>query len=555
MRAALGDGYVDALRKTIADVPSAADYVMYWWNKAGKLISSEKIVRFGFITTNSVTQPFNRRVVEVLLSSSPTESIVFAVPDHPWVDSADGAAVRIAMTVVRKGDVLGRLLLGPEGGKNEKQVRDIRLSERIGKINANLTIGARLGQAHILRSNSGLANQGVTPLGKGFRLTCEQVEELGYLVNDLPSVIRHYLIGRDLTSRMEERYIIDFFNFTEQRAAYEYPRLFQWIMSRVKPERDQKQRKQYRERWWVFAEPRATLRPAIFSIRRYLATCRTARHRFFVFVASNVVPDAKIVAVGLDDAHYLGVLSSSLHLLWSDRIGGRLGVGNDLNYNHSDCFGKFPFPDCSDALKSHIRALGERLDAHCKARQAEHPDLTMTQMYNVLEKLRAGEALTAKEKDIHEKGLISVLKQIHDDLDASVLEAYGWPGGLSDDEILERLVALNRERAAEERQGLVRWLRPEFQAPEGAKAASQGELAVAEAAPAAAKAARAPWPKGLAAQAQAVRLALAAEPGPRSAAEVARAFQRADKARVEEILDTLASLGQARMVGEDRYAA
>ncbi len=91
------------------------------------------------------------------------------------------------------------------------------------------------------------------------------------------------------------------------------------------------------------------------------------------------------------------------------------------------------------------------------------PGLTMTDMYNVLEKLRSGETLTDKEKTIHEQGLVSVLKQIHDELDAVVFDAYGWPVTLTDEEILERLVALNAERAAEEARGLIRWLRPDFQ--------------------------------------------------------------------------------------------
>jgi hypothetical protein len=47
-------------------------------------------------------------------------------------------------------------------------------------------------------------------------------------------------------------------------------------------------------------------------------------------------------------------------------------------------------------------------------------------MHNVLEKLRSGEALTAKDRVIHDQGLVSILKQIHDDLDASVFDAYGW---------------------------------------------------------------------------------------------------------------------------------
>jgi hypothetical protein len=38
----------------------------------------------------------------------------------------------------------------------------------------------------------------------------------------------------------------------------------------------------------------------------------------------------------------------------------------------------------------------------------------------------------------------------HKKLDAAVAAAYGWPADLSDDQILERLLALNLERAAEE---------------------------------------------------------------------------------------------------------
>src|SRR3546814_19667924 len=74
----------------------------------------------------------------------------------------------------------------------------------------------------------------------------------------------------------------------------------------------------------------------------------------------------------------------------------------------------------------------------------------MTGLYNVLEKVRAGAALTDAEKDVYEAGLVGVLRQIHADLDAAVAEAYGWPADLADEEILERLVALNHARAAEE---------------------------------------------------------------------------------------------------------
>jgi hypothetical protein len=194
--------------------------------------------------------------------------------------------------------------------------------------------------------------------------------------------------------------------------------------------------------------------------------------------------------------------------------------------------------------QTRIRALAEELDAHRKQQQAAHPDLTITGMYNVLEKLRSGEALTAKDKVIHEQGLVSVLKKLHDDLDAAVFDAYGWPHDLTDEQILERLVALNAERAAEERRGLIRWLRPEFQNPTGAKAATQEELAATdepeEAAPAATATA---WPKKLAEQIAAVRDLLTKGAAEWTVAEVAAAFKGAKKADIEEVLDSLAALG------------
>lgn len=121
----------------------------------------------------------------------------------------------------------------------------------------------------------------------------------------------------------------------------------------------------------------------------------------------------------------------------------------------------------------------EELDGFRKQRQKEYPSLTLTQMYNVLEKLRAKDvdgrnkfghddrkiALTPDEERIKDEGLILILKELHEKLDRLVFQAYGWPDTLNDEEILEKLVALNRERMAEERRGHVRWLRPDYQIP------------------------------------------------------------------------------------------
>jgi hypothetical protein len=95
MRDALGDGYVETLRRTYKSVPESSDYVMYGWERAAQLVREGKVRRFGLITTNSLRQTFNRRVIENHLSAENPLSLIFAVPDHPWVDTLNGAAVRI----------------------------------------------------------------------------------------------------------------------------------------------------------------------------------------------------------------------------------------------------------------------------------------------------------------------------------------------------------------------------------------------------------------------------------------------------------------------------
>jgi hypothetical protein len=220
------------------------------------------------------------------------------------------------------------------------------------------------------------------------------------------------------------------------------------------------------------------------------------------------------------------------------------------------CFDPFPFPNCAEDQKAHIRELGERLDGHRKRQQAQNPGITITDMYNVLEKFRGGESLTDSERVTHKQGLISVLRKLHDDLDAAVFAAYGWPVTLTDEELLQHLVTLNAERAQEEAKGLVRWLRPKFQRLENVSQQSldMGDTTVAAISPAR-KQEKIPWPKTLAEQAKAVRQALTAQPGAMTVEEVAKRFVRGKPERVGELLETLVSLGQAREVDEGKFTA
>ncbi len=198
--------------------------------------------------------------------------------------------------------------------------------------------------------------------------------------------------------------------------------------------------------------------------------------------------------------------------------------------------------------------------------------------------------------------MVSVLRQLHDDLDAAVFEAYGWsdlscqgsgcqgsaktnqpePRTLNPDPaatILTRLVALNAERAAEEARGQVRWLRPEFQARADVSPVGTGQRPSREGGdqrsedggrmsdvqtelqlPAEKKrsvrpaSGRLSWPSEIPEQVQAVRLALEAAAGPTTVASLASQFLRVKAERVAELLDTLVIVGQARKLPDGRYS-
>jgi len=257
--------------------------------------------------------------------------------------------------------------------------------------------------------------------------------------------------------------------------------------------------------------------------------------------------------------YYHGVLSSAYHVQWVLAWGARLGMGDDPNYNNSECFDPFPFPvDVPEPLHHRIRAEAEALDALRKRVLAEHADLTLTKLYNVLERLREGRTLTPQERDIHDRGLVTLIRQHHDVIDEAVADAYGWgnehrAGSLDEETILTRLVALNKERAAEEARGLVHYLRPGFKDPSyRAPVATKLDLGETAIAPVSNVI---PWPTTLPEQVGAVQSILAAAPAPLGAADIARSFKGKRAASVRPVLDALAGLGMARRLNDGRYAA
>jgi len=568
MRGALGDGYVDALRGSWPKVPESADFVMYWWHHAAEQVRAGQVERFGFITTNSLRQTFNRRVVQQATDDGRL-SLVYAVPDHPWVDSANGAAVRIAMTVAAPGQHEGRLYTVQAEAEGDHGEAAVSLAERRGVIHPDLSIGANVAGSRGLQANAGLSNRGVQLFGAGFIVTRQEATSLGLgTVPGLEHHIREYRNGRDLTGTSRDVLVIDMYGLTADEARQRYPAAYQRLLERVKPERDQNNRESRRKNWWLFGETNPRLRRQLAGLPRYIATVETAKHRVFQYLDGAVLPDNKLVAIALQDGYHLGVLSSRVHGAWALASGSWLGVGNDPVYVKTRCFEAFPFPDLDDAgaLAVRIRALAEQIDAHRKAQLAAHADATLTATYNVLEKLRGGEVLTAKEKAIHEHGLVGVLKSLHEELDAAVLQAYGWADlslPADTDTLLVRLVELNAKRAAEEAAGTVRWLRPEFQqAGQGEQVAMDTDADTedaddtVQAKPAKAVVNQRPWPTGLPEQIKAVAEILASASTGLDLDALASHFSGRGRwrERLPTILDTLVALGRARAQGPESWA-
>ena len=226
-------------------------------------------------------------------------------------------------------------------------------------------------------------------------------------------------------------------------------------------------------------------------------------------------------------------------------------MGNDPRYSKSKVFDPFPFPSHGELLTAKIRAVAEEIDSFRKGRLKEHDSLTLTQMYNVLEKLRANAALDEDEEAIKENGLTLILKELHDKLDRLVFQAYGWPQTLSDEEILAKLVALNHERAAEEKRGHVRWLRPDYQIPRFGKdidkmaAKEEGAQIAADLGLPEPTARKPSFPSDAVAQTAAVFGALASARGPVDAAAIAANYRKTRnlEATIFNVLESLNRLG------------
>jgi type II restriction/modification system DNA methylase subunit YeeA len=456
MRRELGDKYTEALRKCYADrVPRGADLVTYWFEKAREQIQTGQCQRAGFVTTQSVRKGSNQKVLGRICN---TVRIFNAWSDEEWVN--EGAAVRVSLVCF--GTLEGSVMLD---------------GLPVESIHADLTaiIGLNLTRAKSLKESVGIAFQGPVKVGP-FDIPGELARKWLTLPNPNgrpnSDVLRPWANGQDLTKRPSDTWIIDFgADRIEQEAAlYETP--FAHVLRQVKPQRDSQNDAGRKLRWWLHGRTGEDLRSAFSRIRRYIATPRVAKHRLFVWVDVSVLPDSRLYAIAREDDVTFGILHSRIHEIWALANASKHGDGDEggrPTYNAKSCFETFPFPngltpnrapsDFANPVATEIAEAARKLN---ELRDIWLNPPEWTDWVSTAEEENAGYpprpvAKLGHEVSLKQRTLTNLynvrptwLDNAHKALDTSVANAYGWNDytwEMSDEEILRRLLALNRARA------------------------------------------------------------------------------------------------------------
>lgn len=473
-RRELGDAYVEALDHVYAErVPGGADLVTYWFEKARAQIDAGRASRAGLVATNSIRGGANRRVLDRIVQAMP---IFEAFSDEPWFN--DGAAVRVSLVCFGRHDGPARL----DGREVARIYADLTAPRADGN-------ALDLTQARPLPENAATSFQGASKKAK-FEVPGDMARAWLALPNPHgrpnSDVVRPWANGFELARRPQDMWIIDYGTdmSLEQAALYEAP--FAYVEQHVKPERLTKTESALRDYWWRFGRPRVELRRALLALDRYIATIAHSKHRLFAWLPVAVSPDQALITIARADDTTFGILHSRFHELWSLRLGTWLGVGNDPRYTPTTTFETFPFPpgltpadtahqrtealadgaripaDLPPAVRAHAEAIARaahRLDALREA-WLNPPDWVEWQ--RTPEEEAAGfpprpVARPGFEAQLKQRTLTNLynqrpawLAQAHAALDAAVAAAYGWADdspAMPDEEILARLLALNRARA------------------------------------------------------------------------------------------------------------
>jgi hypothetical protein len=257
----------------------------------------------------------------------------------------------------------------------------------------------------------------------------------------------------------------------DEDAAAKWPELFDLVRQKVKPHRDKANRAAHRDRWWRYGETRPGLTSAVARLQRVLVVSKTTKYFGFVFLNSAYVFSEKLKVFPYESWAKFCVMQSRAHEIWAYFFGGTRGETAD--YTPTDCFETFAFPRNCEIIAG-LTAAGKNYYEFRAALMVGH-DEGLTKTYNRFH-----------DPDESSNDILK-LRDLHAVMDRVVLDAYGWSDlqprldfildheaeenadnpndhkkswryrwvDEDRDEILARLLELNRTRAEEEAQSVV----------------------------------------------------------------------------------------------------
>lgn len=445
----LGDEYVGIIRAIYSDrVRGGADFVMLWFAKSLDALRAGTASRVGLVATQSI----RRGASEAVLRSIVSDAHIFeAWADEEW--TVDGAQVRVCLVCF-------------EFSRSSSPARLNGLA--VLAIHSDLTAGTDIVSASRLGSNlvAFIGSQKNGPFDVSGELARQWLlEPLNPNGRPNSDVLRPWANGGDVTGRPSGKWIIDFGAVMSETDASLYEAPFRYVAREVKPGRLGLRRDGHRHYWWRHGEPRPGMREELKRFTRYIATPRVSKYRVFVWLPVVVLADSRLVVIARDDDATFGILHSRYHELWSVRLGGWHGVGNDPQYTPSLGFETFPFPSgLSPDVRADVYAEDKRAAAIATAAHRlnelrdrwlnpadlvrREPEVVPGYPERVLPMSdAAAEVLKTRTLTKLYNERPAWLDHAHKALDVAVAAAYGWPADLSDDEVLARLFALNQERA------------------------------------------------------------------------------------------------------------
>ncbi|MFD7445840.1 Eco57I restriction-modification methylase domain-containing protein [Streptomyces sp. NPDC059909] len=391
---ALGESYREyVVDHLAAGRRGSADLVAYFELRVHDLLNGGG--QSGLIATNTLAQGDTREVGLDQLASAGVE-IRRAVKSAPWPSAS--AVLEYCAVWTSKALVAGeadRVLGG--------------VAVPIG-ISTGLNPATRVTSwAEPLAGNAGVSYQGSIVLGLGFTLPEETAQE--WIAEDerYREVLFPYLNGQDINTHPEhgtDRWVINFHDWPEERAEL-FPRAYEQVQREVKPERDENNRKVYRDYWWQFAEKRPAMVKALSDLDHCIAITLVSKVVMPVMVSNGQVYSNVLGIFASDDHALLATLSSAPHYWWAlDRASTMKG---DLRYTPTDVFETLVRPPLTDAL----RTVGTTLHTHRRDLMLAR-NIGLTATYNLVHDV------ACQDPDIIE------LRRIHKEIDCATIEAYGW---------------------------------------------------------------------------------------------------------------------------------